>query len=74
MMNNVVKTPEGATVVYQGKRQGFTQAFFSSFGLTELGIGTVLGLGVCIAAGTSAASFSGPALLMSVIISLLMFR
>jgi hypothetical protein len=72
MMNHDVKTSNGNVAVYQ--KQGGMQQFFSGAGLAELAVGTVLGLAICLAAGTSADAFAGPSLIMSVLIALLMFR
>lgn len=68
MMNEMVKAPAVK------RSEGFMDYFFSSFGLAELGIGAVLGLAICLAASTSAAVFVGPMLILSILVTLLMFR
>ncbi|MDD9147335.1 MULTISPECIES: amino acid permease [unclassified Sporolactobacillus] len=68
-MSNIFKTKPIASLIAETKgKQGLKKAL-SAFDLTLLGIGAVIGTGIFVLTGVAAANYSGPALVISFILS-----
>ncbi|MTT30497.1 amino acid permease [Terrilactibacillus sp. BCM23-1] len=68
-MSSIFKTKPISTLIAETEgKQGLKKAL-GAFDLTLLGIGAVIGTGIFVLTGVAAANFSGPALILSFILS-----
>lgn len=68
-MNNVFKTKAIESLVKETKGEKSLNKVLGAFELTMLGVGAIVGAGIFVITGVAAANFSGPALILSFIVS-----
>ncbi|URZ18371.1 amino acid permease [Clostridium felsineum] len=68
-MKNVFKTKSISSLINETKGEKSLKKVLGAFELTMLGIGAIVGAGIFVITGEAAANFSGPALILSFIIS-----
>ncbi|WP_235699809.1 amino acid permease [Clostridium hydrogenum] len=68
-MKNVFKTKSISDLVKETKGDKSLSKVLGTFELTMLGVGAIVGAGIFVITGVAAANFSGPALILSFIVS-----
>lgn len=68
-MNNAFKTKAIDALVKETKGEKSLNKVLGAFELTMLGVGAIVGAGIFVITGVAAANFSGPALILSFIVS-----
>lgn len=70
-MKHIFRTKSISEFISETKQDGGMNRVLGTFGLTMLGIGCIVGTGIFVLTGVAAATYSGPALIISFIIAAL---